>query len=314
VSDKLNIPKLLRSLSSIACMPLLVAFALQFIPIYFQLKYSGADASQGINLTGGLKEFHGLVLLAGIVILLFCIFGRSVSDAYRRALFALFLPLIAFIGLLVAMQYFMVGEIRYYVIKSSWLLEIMLVVFALAALVATITSTKAVSAKFAWLFPIIPVCAMLLLVSGINNPLKDVRDLFRNYSAEAKPDFFDHDMGVYTKLGEQGKIEHFNSTLLHYNQAQGKFYAHEQLTYWSNMMQYSASRHDFVALNCAGALYSNLAFGSFTPPEQQAMIAKVKQCAAMAHAVGEDYYIITDQASVPYIRHTFGSSVAIVYQ
>jgi hypothetical protein len=315
VPDDLNIIILARQLWRPQSIPLVLAFALQLVPIYFQLKYSGADASQGINLTGGLKQFHALVLLAGIVIALASLLGGRLNHAYKRLLLALFVPFVLFIGLLVLMQYFKVGEIRYYVIKSSLLLEMLLLAFAVAAFVRLILRSEfGAITKFAIFAPVIPLTVMLLLVSVLDNPLKSVRDLFRDYSHQEKPAFFDQDVRTYTRLGSEGKIKHFNSTLLHYNAGQHKFFAHMQLPFWSNMMQYDASQQDFDTLNhCSGLLYTNLAFGSFTDKEQQDLVSIIKTCAAAAKSHGEQYYIVTDHDSAPMIHSTFSDLVNTTY-
>jgi len=292
----------------------LLAFALQLIPIYFQIHYASGDGSQGgIDSAGGLKEHHPFVLLAGTVILFGYIWSHKASDNFKRFLMSVYLPLALFVVALVALQYFKVGEVRYYAIKCSLLLEILLLVVAVIALLDVHKQRGPSGALYTWMLPAIPVAAMLLLVSTTPNPFRDIRELLRPYSKEAKPQFFDNDAKAFIKLGEDGNIQHFNSTSLHYNAEQGKFYTHSQLPFWANMMQYDASRADLQALNCDGKLYSNIAFGNFTDAEQQALIAKVKECAQMAHDRQETYYIVTDKDSLPKLQETFGNVADYVY-
>lgn len=308
-----NVWALIKQLFTWKGLPLLLAFALQLIPIYFQLKYTDADDSQGINLTGSLRTFHGLLLLAGFGVLTGFLFSKHTTESYKRLLWTLCMPLTAFVGLLVFVQYFTVGEVRYYGIKSSLLLEMLFLVLGVVGLLYVHAKGGLQTAKYAFMLPVVPVVGILLLLSVHPNPLKDIRDLFRTYSNELKPPYFDSDTSVYATLGEEGQVKHFNSTALHYDYQKQKFFTHSQVPFWANMMQYDASWQDFVALHCNGALYSNLAFGAYTDAEQQALVKKIKDCAAMAKDRGETYYIVTDAQSAPQLQKTFGPLVTLRY-
>lgn len=304
---------LVRQLWSVRALPVIAGFLLQLVPVYFQLAFSGADASQGINSTGGLRAFHGLILLGGALLMAWLLMRKEIDSATKRLLFAIFMPLFVFIGLLVCMQYFMTGEIRYYAIKSSLLLEMLLVAAGVALFVQRLAGTKWLANKHVVFLPLVPLTIMLLLVSVLVNPLKDVRDLFRDASGQEKPAMFDHDISVFARLGTEGKLHSFNATLLHYSTSEDKFFAHMQIPFWANMMQYSASKLDFKALHCTGALYSNLAFGGGTATEQAALLDKIATCAHAARERGVNYYIVTDEASAPYVSHMFGDLVKIEY-
>jgi len=313
VPPNLNLVALVRQLLTPRALLLWFAFLIQLIPIYFQLKYTVSDSTQGINLFGGLRVFHGLILLAGLGILVGLVVRPQADTAQKRALLTVFVPFFAFVGLLVVMQYFMTGEIRYYVIKSALLLEILLLGLGVAGLFYVYQQRGLPSAKYLLLLPVVPLIALPLLLSTTPNPFKGSRDLLRDYSHEAKPPFFDQDVQTYARLGSEGKIAHFNSTALHYGQEQQKFFAHMQIAFWSNMMQYDASEGDYEALHCIGAVYSNLNFGTYSDKEQQEAITLIKKCATMAHERGETFYLITDADSAPLIYKTFGDLVTIVY-
>jgi hypothetical protein len=238
--------------------------------------------------------------------------SQKASNNFKRFLMSVYLPLIAFVLALVAFQYFKVTEVRYYAIKCSLLVEILLLALASVALLDLHKRRGPAGAMYAWMLPIIPIVVMLLLVSTTPNPFRDVRELLRPYSKEAKPAYFDQDAKLYIKLAESGKVAHFNSTTLHFDQ-NSKFSNHSQLPFWVNMMQYDASKADLQALNCNGKLYGNIAFGSFSNADQQALISRVKECAQMAHDHGEVYYIVTDKASLPKMQETFGNIAQYVY-
>jgi hypothetical protein len=313
IPDDLRMHLLAKRLWNAKFIVLAVVFLLQLVPIYFQLKYSGSDDTQGINLLGGLREFHPFILLAGFLIVVAIWLSKQVTDATKQFVAQVFVPLFSFIGLLTFAQFFTVGEIRYYVIKSSLMLEVLILALGVAALVSVYLNTASFKPKHALLLPVVPLFIALFLITTTPNPLKDLRDLFRSHSGQAKPAFFDNDVTIYKRLGQEGKIKHFNSTVLHYNAEQGKLYAHMQVAFWANMMQYDSSRGDFVALHCVGALYSNLAFGTYTDAEQKQMVAKLKECAAQAKARGETFYVLTDKDSAPVIRSTFGDVVKVEY-
>jgi hypothetical protein len=67
------------------------------------------------------------------------------------------------------------------------------------------------------------------------------------------------------------------------------------------------------ALQCSGVQYSNLGFGTFTPPEQTALVATIRRCAQLAHQRGLTYYLVTDKASAPQLEHVFGDVAKVVY-
>lgn len=293
--------------------PLVLVVLLQLVPIYFQLKYSGSDGTQGINLAGGLKQFHPYILLAGTALVLGVGLSKKLDENFRRLTFLLYVPLLTFIVLLMLLQYFAIGEIRYYVIKSSTLLEILLLVLGVVLLLQAFLDRAPKDVKYQIMVPIFPLAVVLLLLGSVTNPLKDVRDLFRNSSHEEKPAFFDQDVSTYAKLASKGDIRHFNSTLLHYDQKKEVFYAHMQLPFWMNMMGYDGTWTDTKALDCVGKLYSNLDFGAFTPREQDAMKSQLKKCAGAAHERGFTFYVVTDKASAPSVQDAFGDVAKVVY-
>ncbi len=309
----LNLKALIVNTIHWRTLAVLAVFLLQLVPIYFQLKYSGTDGSQGINLTGGLKEFHPYVLLAGALLVVGLVLAKGTSEAFRRALLTIFIPLAGFIGLLIMLQYYSVGEIRYYVIKSSILLEIFVLVLGVAALVWKFLDSSKFAPKYALLLPVVPFVIMIILIGSAFNPMKAMRDLFRAGSGLGYPAYFHQDVSNYVALGKAGELKHFNSTVLHYDFEKGTFIAHMQLPFWNNMMQYNSSQRDFKALHCVGALYSNIAFGGFTEAEQQALVAKVKECASVTRSYGDTFYLLTDKTSAPVMRETFGDLVKIVY-
>ncbi len=301
-----------RRLWTVRSIPVLVVFALQLLPIYFQMKYSPTGTSQSLNLTGGLTEFHPYVLLAGLVLVVGVMVSGKIDEGFRRVIGNICMPLFGFEALLLIFQYFTTGEIRYYAIKVSLLIELIVLSLGLALLIRAFVVSKLYEARIVWLLPVVPLFIMVLLISSLDNPLKDDRDLFRHYSNDTIPQYLDQDVETNVRLGEAGKIRHFNLTELHYNQAQGKFFADMQVPYWADMMQYTGAHADLQAAACMGHIYSNLAFGSYDAAAQALLRTQVESCAAGAHARGETFYVVTDRASQPYVRAWLGNTVTIV--
>jgi hypothetical protein len=150
------------------------------------------------------------------------------------------------------------------------------------------------------------------LFSVTANPLKDVRDLFRTAARAEKPMFFDADLSLYTKLGNAGQVDGFNTTLLHYDAEKKRYFAHMQIPFWANLMQYDAQDYDWLASACSGRLYTNLAFGTATAAEQRDLIREVKGCARFTRSRGEEYIIVTDPGSESVVRKEFGALARIV--
>jgi hypothetical protein len=296
----------LKYVWSLDFLPVTLGILLQLVPVYFQLAYSGQGTSQGINLSGGLQTFHALVPLAGILVVGAFILKKDVDEPFRRMLLSIFLPFTFFIGLLVVMQYFLLGEIRYYVIKSSFLLELLLLTFAMAAFVySAVKHTFIVGNRYFIFLPLIPFTIMLLLVSTVTNPLKEIRDLFRGHSSVPQSQYFSSDISIYDRLGSSNKIINFNITTLHYNPDQGKFFGNMEIAFWATMMHYNVDQKPYSGA-CTGTLYTNLAYGTFTAGEQHALVELIKTCAQIANKRGEPYYIVTDPASVPYVQQAVG--------
>jgi hypothetical protein len=280
--------------------------AVQFIPIGFQLRYTGSDSN--INALGGLTAFHPLSLLLSALIVLGIAANPKMEREPREKSVALVLPLLTFVGALALMQLFLKGEVRYYVIKTAFLLESLNVVF-LSCLVAVALSRidiGAVGRFFA--VASVPAVVMFALFAVTANPLADVRNLFRTEANQVKPDFYDADLRLYAKLGEAGEIDGFNTTLLHYNAVNNAYSAHLQTAFWANMLQYDGRPDDESALLCNGKIYGKFGFGGITHTEemQAQWIEGVKNCARLTKELGGEHVILTDPASVDLIRGEFG--------
>lgn len=296
-----------RSIFNPAYAPLAVVFLLQFVPIYFQLRYSTSDATQGINLTGGITILHTGLILVGLLALVYFSISEKLTGAFKQFINNVFQPLYILIAGLVGMQYFIVGEVRYYAIKSAYILEVLLLVAFIAWLISRYSKSGLQKFQYSLVVILVPIFSVTLLNSlNSTSPFSDVRSLLRPVLAKEKPAFFDSDIADYKVLAKQNLIQDFNTTTLHYDADKDKLYTHPQVQYWSNMMTYGATNADAKGRLCSLAQYTNLAFGTFTIKEQAQLSSKIRQCAMIAHQVGRNYYIITDGSSKNYIEKQFG--------
>lgn len=78
-------------------------------------------------------------------------------------------------------------------------------------------------------------------------------------------------------------------------------------------MQYNAVAPEIEAKNCSSSLYKNLLFGTFTDKEQAELIETVNRCAKIASNNKRKYYVVTDDASVSFVREKLvGDNIVIV--
>lgn len=295
---------------SIRLLPLALLLGLLLLPLLLQIMHP--SPSTNINDHGGLRTFDTLLLLGGLALLGFTLTRAEISATFRKSLLNACLPLTIFTGLLVFWQLFTVGEVRYFAIKVSLILEILLLVLGVAWLVNSITKTNRNKWLYVFALPFLPLTIIALLLSPTANPLKSIRDLFRDYSGQGKPAFYDQDAFHYSGLGKEGKIDHFNSTVLHYNAMDGKLYAHSLLAQWAQFLKHPPDQSSVAAKSCHRLVYHNLVYGAGSAGEQAALIEKIKECAGIAAQAGRPYYIITDNMSLPFIKSMFGQKVEYV--
>lgn len=292
---------------------LLVATILNLIPIYFQLKFSIGDASQGINLTGGLRIFHFIALGLGVAVLMSVIVNKNTLKDGIRVVQQIFIPILILLGLLIFMQFFAYGEVRYYAIKSSIFVEILLLVLCVAIVAAAYAKrTKNICWYVILFLPLTFSLCLALVLSASGNPLSDARQLFRNYNNEPKPAFFDNDASKLSKLGESGYIKKSNVISLHISD-NSKLFTHMQLFYWANVMGYGGTSDDRDSLRCVGSVYGNLFAQDFSDESQQKLITTITECAASAKANSIKFYIVSDSQSSGRIKELFNDNVEVVY-
>lgn len=299
----------------VVCLPILGAALLNLMTVYMQsLYWKGNDKL--LVMGGALQNFNIIFLLIGCVALVYVITKNSRGVA--TSLFATFLPYLLLITVIMGIHYFTLGEVRYYVIKVSLLIEILLMgVLAVAATYALQAVKIDRFIRTASLVIILPFVTFLT-IGMLHQPLNEVRGLFRNQSGAGKPPFYDHDTAAVANLGSHNKLGNFNMTILHYDAAGDRLFAHIQPALWANAFSpFSADSVGDIAgskqKSCFGGQYAALAYPQNTPAEQLLIREKVEACINDALATGQRYYIITDQSSVPKLHEFFGEKPVFVY-
>lgn len=285
---------------------------LHFIPIYLQIKYSGGDPSQGINLTGGLRVLHALALLSGVVLLTIVLVQKVFSEQARYLIQCIFIPLLLMIFILFCAQDFQFGEARYYTIKSSLLIEILLIVLFTAVLAAR---SAELIGKSRWsgivTLPLLVSMTVTLLVGVNQDPLQDARQVLGFVSSEPKPANFENDVAKLSKLGEEGSIKGTNAISMHISDS-GKLYTNMQIFYWVEVMEYEGGGQKNNLVDCNEKIYANLFAQNLSNQEQQKLINMIRNCAMEHKDSNEVYYIVTDDHSKAHINELFGDAATIL--
>lgn len=289
----------------------------QFAPVYVQLKYGGDSGAQGINTPGSITVFHHGIFLAGLAVVAYGALSKEASERFGKFALSIFLPLFIFVSLLMALQYFTADEVRYYVIKLAMMAEVLL----LALIVAWVTQLfRRARIEPLYVFvcvPVIIVLGFMTLVGPAKNPLKDARELFRQYSHFGTPAFHFEDVKKVQQLGLEGKVKKFNATVMHYNPEENKLYGNTQTSYWGNLMAYDGRYRtlyrDSKAGQCEdGFLHSLGMYHAFSGNQQNDIKRVILGCIKASRAENLDYYIITDPKSAPYLEAIFPGAVLII--
>lgn len=293
--------------------PLVVVMLLHIALIYFQLKTLNIGGNAGINAVGNLHTLHYLVLLAGLGLVVWVISRPATNNDLKRLLVNAMTPSYLFVCCLTLAQYFMVGEVRYYAIKTALFVEIMTLSFATAILVWRLTEFTKINWKLWFMSPVMLLSVVVLLLSATASPLSDMREIFKPSSGIPKPTFYQEDANMFVKLGSEGLLKQSNSISLHYNSGVHKFDGYAEMSFVANLLQKDDSSQDNLAMSCNDKIYGRLEYGTGSSDDANTIVSQIPLCAHLAEKQGIKYYIVTDKTSAPYLEDKFGSVANIVY-
>ncbi len=307
-----DIPGWVRSALRPAYWPLLAAFALQLLPLYMQLKYTQINGGQQFNTPGSVRAFHFGVFVLGLAVLAYTALARNIPEVWRRFTYNTFLPLYVFMLALIAFQYFSAGEIRYYSIKSGYLLELVVLAMVAALAVHACSNVRMPRLQRAAL-PVIVVGVGFMLLIGMNvNPLQEVREMFRSLSGFGKPAFYDgdtlHVVNVNSGTGNYGD----NVATLHYDRLSDKINGDLMISNWSMVMTHDATTTT-PGRNCNSSLFIVDMYQDVSKGQQDDLKAQLRKCIAIARENHKPYYLVTDTDSVSYFRQLLGDGVVILH-
>lgn len=290
-----------------------VAFALQAIPLYLHVVYAKLTSQQGINAQGAITEFHYGLLIAGLLVTAYFAVGTTLPRTLRDFASNVLVPFYILIGAFASLQYFTVGEVRYYAIKTAYLLEIILIVISAAWLLYLAVRSGSATLQRWVAVPATMFMACLLLIGITANPFAALQPMFstiKSHFSSTAP--VNPDIANMTKLGLEGKLAGSNNIVLHYETPANKLYGNAYIQNWANLMQHVTDGTPESG-RCSGVIFSILAYGVGKPEEQDVLIPNIKTCIQQALVRGRPYFIMTDTGSVSHLREVFGDKVTYVY-
>jgi hypothetical protein len=285
-------------------LPYVLGTLLLAVPVLIQYFTSPIGPASSILLDGGLKIWHvGLYFACAVFVVWLTLKQRVLVQLRAFGVFGVsFLLLIVGLALL---QYFVAGDVRYYTIKTSSFLEIFILVLFVYGVAVAIDKSKSLINLAVGVLAIPTI--FVLAISFNDNPLKDTRSLFRAYSHEEKPPYFNADTHALLGPAMQNKIQDGNYMTLHYAPESGKIFAHPQVPFFFNSMKKDMVRGDKMS-SCLKEIYKILLFGNYTDQSQIELKKTINECAVIVGENNEPYVILTDTNSYSAIESMFSAN------
>ncbi|MGD8373723.1 MAG: hypothetical protein PVI21_02590 [Candidatus Woesebacteria bacterium] len=283
-------------------LPVYVGFLSFLVPLYFHFKYY--EINQFTN-GGSITVFNGAFVLAGLLLLIYVVVIGRVSDSLRRFMVCVLLPSFLLVGGLAAVHLFMVGEVRYYAIKTSYMLELVLLVIFAVLFIKIISKTR-LKEMVKWLFaPTVFGLLIFLLLAISGNPLMSERAM------TGGPAFYREDIQKMVDLGTTNRIRSYNVVVLHYDFSEKRVFGSQLLPSWAGNVSQNL---DVVggSLAYSSKIYGLMTYGTGSKTEQQEVVEAVKKCSEEYAKDGRKYYVITDPASEEYFKGVLGKAVTFL--
>jgi len=309
-STYIDTKKLCKAIFRLTSLPIAILLLFHLSAIYFQLRYS-LPGQYSIVANGGVHSFNLPLLIIGTLVVTGTLFWSKTPPDFRKALTTVTVPFILLVTGLMLLQFFGVGEARYYLIKTAEVLEMVLIVVSGAILVYGLEQSD-IQIPISLLFaPIVITFFVIATIGMLPKPLDEVRGLFRGYTNEGSPQYMDSDVHIMAELGAQGRIVRFNVSAIHYDPTSEHFFANPETVIWANDM--AKLTDDRGAGSCFDNQLRLLAYAAQSEAQQTSLVNTLKNCIDSAHQRGLQYYIATDAASAPKLQAALGDSVKLVY-
>jgi len=306
-----QIPELIRAGLARQNWPIVAVLVLQLVPIYMQMRYAVIGTGDQFNAYGSIRTFSYGVVFGGLVLVMYASLSKALPAEIARFIRNVLQPFYVFLFALMVIQYFTAGELRYYAIKTSLLLEILLIAIA-AVGVVVVYAQRTTGWIERFCMPVLIVMGSLLLLIGINaNPLKDTREMFRKYSGFGTPAFYEPDTTALTNIAAGGNVNDSNVAVVHYDHASGNLASNMMPVNWITVIQAKPVTIT-AAQMCSANLYSIAIYEEASLQQQADFTAKMRECIAIARKANRPFFIVTDNGSYDYVQGLFGGYATIV--
>jgi len=306
-----QIPELIRAGLARQNWPIIAVLVLQLVPIYMQMRYAVIGTGDQFNAYGSIRTFSYGVVFGGLVLVMYASLSKALPAEIARFIRNVLQPFYVFLFALMVIQYFTAGELRYYAIKTSLLLGILLIAIA-AVGVVVVYAQRTTGWIERFCMPVLIVMGSLLLLIGINaNPLKDTREMFRKYSGFGTPAFYEPDTTALTNIAAGGNVNDSNVAVVHYDHASGNLASNMMPVNWITVIQAKPVTIT-AAQMCSANLYSIAIYEEASLQQQADFTAKMRECIAIARKANRPFFIVTDNGSYDYVQGLFGGYATIV--
>lgn len=273
------------------------------VPLYFYFAYS---TSNSFNAYGSVRVLNGALLAAGAGLTMYLLLAKTVPEYVKAFASNALLPVWLLVGALIAAQFIMLGEPRYYSIKTSYILELILIAIAAAALVWVAAKTKIGQFRLWLTLPILFGGSIFFLSSISGNPLEQVRNML------GAPPNFENDTKKVAQLGLAGDLKVSNNYILHYDQARNVLYGSPLIYNWANGIN-PVNEGNETSAACLNTIFTTLNYGSGSAEEQAVVINAIKACINDRVDVRQKpFYIITDPESLPRLKTILGDKATFL--
>ncbi len=285
----------------------LLAFIAQLVPVYLHLTYAKLNSQQGLNATGGITNFDFGVVLLGLGLTAYFLHDQKKEKTLQAFASCFLISFYVLIGFLMFIQYMATGELRYYAIKTSYLLEIIVLAMSAASTVYLVTRSG-LGIMHQWLSAIVCISLGFVLLVGITaDPFALTRIMFaplRHPIHRA----MNPDIQAFSLLGQRGELDSTNTSDLHFDSQTGYLYGNELIPNWANIMQHTTDSTASAGL-CSGRIFSELEYTVPSAAQQAGLVTDVNDCVGLAQLRHRPYFIVTDKTSLPHLKALFGNRV-----
>jgi hypothetical protein len=306
ISVNTSLKNLTEGLFQFSNLPLIILLFFHFLALYFQIHY---DTKNGLEATGALSSFNILLYIVFLIAIIALYSDLNIREKLRVNILNTVIPYILLVTFLMLIQYYMVGEARYYLIKSSIIVELILFCIFFAYITFKI-SNNSINKSMVIYLPVLSAFLIMTTVGFTKAPFIEVRSLFRSYSNISYPEYFDEDINNILPYAINDKLADFNMIVLHVNK-QGNLYSHAEISRWFNSMGVTSNSR----ATCFYKSFNELAYAPESGSKDMMIYQNISDCSKGLDASNKELYIFTDSNSAGDIKSRFNkfNNVNVVF-